>query len=307
MRPVTGSEAPLLDATLELLAAHPATRTIAESLQHPGYNRPLAEWVCQLTHQLCDERGVTYESAVADFADGCAEFLRLQRRLERTGRYAAVSFEQARHAVYDNPQVMETYLHTLVLSQALWRNHVRVLDAFRSGFCANLPLTGRALEVPVGCGLYLAEFARRNPAWHAVGIDLSASAVAFSRRLVRLAGAAHVKIRQHDVFALDDSHPYDRVICGELLEHLEVPEALLAKLRELLAPDGRLFLTTAIWAANPDHIYLFESADDVRRMIGRWFTLVEEWVLPLEADASPEQRRIPINYACVLAHRDITP
>ena len=308
MRPVTDPEAPLLDATLALVAAHPASRGIVQTVHHPTYDRRLAERVCQLTRQICEERGVSYASAVADFIAGCAEFVKHQRRLERTGTYAASSFEATRRAVYDNPQVMETtYLHTLVLSQALWLNHVRILDAFRRGFCAEVPPAGRVLEVPVGCGLYLAEFARHNPAWHAVGIDLSASAIEFSRRLVRLAGAAHVELQQRDVFALEAARPYDRVICGELLEHLEAPEALLGKLHDLLAPDGRLFLTTAIWAANPDHIYLFESADEVRHMIGEWFTLVDEWVLPLEADASPEQRRVAINYACVLRHRDVMP
>jgi hypothetical protein len=62
-------------------------------------------------------------------------------------------------------------------------------------------------------------------------------------------------------------------------------------------------LTTAIWAANPDHIYLFESAQQVRAMVRQAFDVIEEWVWPLEPGASAEASRIPINYGCVLGHR----
>ena len=54
-----------------------------------------------------------------------------QRELERTGRYRCASFSDARRVVYDDERVMATtYLRGLLLSQALWTNHQRILRFF---------------------------------------------------------------------------------------------------------------------------------------------------------------------------------
>lgn len=300
-------ETRLLDATLARLAAHWAGRNIPRSLQRPDYDRSFGERICRLVEEVNRRLGIAYEAAVEEFLIACTEFLRLQHQLERTGKYPCQSFEQARRSVYDDPRVMlTTYLNSLLLSQALWINHYRLFDFYRRRFCAadRMPEAGRVLEVPVGTGLFLSEFVCRNPSWEALGIDLSASSIQFARQVVSLHGAGEkVTLRQQDVFEAPADVRFDRIICGELLEHVDRPEALLRKLGTLLAPGGRLFLTTAIWAAEPDHVYLFESAAQVRELLGRHFSLEEELVLPLEAGAPPEESRIPINYACVLSGR----
>lgn len=298
----------LLDQTLDRLAAHWAAKNIPRSLQRPDYDRGFGERICRLVQEVNRRLGFEYEAAVAAFVTACAEFLRLQRQLERTGKYPCSSFDQARRTVYDDPRVMlHTYLNSLLLSQALWINHFRLFDFFCRRYCAAdpAPEKGRVLEVPVGTGLYLSEFVARNPGWEAVGIDLSRSSIEFARQVLSVHGGsgANVTLQQQDVFDAPASHRFDRIICGELLEHVERPEELLRKLGALLAPGGRVFLTTAIWAAEPDHVYLFESAAQVREMLERHFRLEEELVLPLEPGAPPEETRIPINYACVLSGR----
>jgi 2-polyprenyl-3-methyl-5-hydroxy-6-metoxy-1,4-benzoquinol methylase len=155
------------------------------------------------------------------------------------------------------------------------------------------------LEVPSGTGFFIGEFARLNPEWAATGIDLSDSSVAFGSAIAALDGAT-ATITKQDVFTLPDGAGYDRIICGELLEHLEDPEALLDKLTRLIAPGGRLYVTTAIWAAALDHIYLYESARDVREMLERYFTIDSELAVNLKENKGPEDARTPINYACVL-------
>ena len=41
-----------------------------------------------------------------------------------------------------------------------------------------------------------------------------------------------------------DGQIFDTVICGEFIEHVEEPYRLLRRLRTLLAPEGRLILST---------------------------------------------------------------
>lgn len=299
---MAGPETPLLDATLERLRAHWAARAIPASLDHPDYDRGFGERLLTLIQKVCAERGYDYDRALDDFLAACTDFLKLQRQLERTGRYACPSFAHAKRAVYDDHRLMSTiYLNGLLFSQALWINHVRIFDFFRSAFArpSSLPGRGRVLEAPLGTGLFLAEFLRENPGWEAAGIDLTPASIEYAGRVLRLLGAGAVSLRAADVFDVT-SPPFDRIICGELLEHVDNPEDLLEKLDELLAGSGRLFLTTAIWAASSDHVYLFESAADVREMLARRFVIEEERVLPIEADGSPEARRIPMSYACVL-------
>lgn len=293
---------PLLDATLGRLASDRATRGIPATLAHPAYDRGFGEWICQLTRALTEARGRSYEDAVADFIAASAEFIRLQRQLERTGRYACPSFDAARRAIYDDHALMSsTYLNALLLSQALWINHQRLFALFRERFCRTTPDAGSVLEAPLGTGLFLSEFLEANPRWDGVGVDLSPACVEFARSLLerRLPGRA-IALAAEDVLAFRPSRAFDRIICGELLEHVDAPAEILRALDRLLASGGRVFLTTAIWAANPDHVYLFESAAEVRALLSAHFRIEEEAVLPLEQDASPEEARIPINYGCIL-------
>ena len=292
---------PLLDTTLDWLDGHRATRGIRAGLARPDYDRAFGERVCRLVERLCSRRGIAYEAALRDFVVGCEESLRHQRLLERTGRYACESHADAERAIYRDDAAMATYLHTLLLSQALWPNHARMFAFFRDRFCAVLPPVGRVLEVPVGTGLFVAELARMRPEWAAVGIDLSPAAIELARHLVALEAATSVELRVGDVFALAAERPYDRVICGELLEHVDRPHELLAALARLVAPGGRAFLTTAVWAAHPDHVYLFRSVAEVRALLRDHFAIEDECALPLEPDRSADDARIPINYGCVLA------
>jgi 2-polyprenyl-3-methyl-5-hydroxy-6-metoxy-1,4-benzoquinol methylase len=298
---VTTSSYDLLTLALARLADSWATRTIPAKVREPGYDLAFAQRICTLAFDKCGADIDSYGIALNDFIALSEEFVQLQIELDRTGHYLYSSYAEVRAKVYDNPAVMERrYLNGLLLSQAFWTNHMKLFRYFIERFCRPAKSSGTVLEVPCGTGIYISEFARRNPAWFARGIDLSESSVAFSKEIARLSAAA-VSVLRQDVFALPQEPKYDRIICGELLEHLEDPEALLEKLAAMVAPGGRIFLTTAIWAANIDHIYLFTSADEVRSMLAKRFTIESELALAVRDGFSPDQERTPINYACVLA------
>lgn len=292
----------LFDQTLESLSSRFATSSIAEKLQQdPTYDRAFGERVCSVMHKICEQRRYPYEQAVHDFVNFCLDFLRLQAELEKTGRYSCSSWEDARKSVYDNPEVMsKKYLNGLFLSQAFWINHFRLLAYFWTRFCSDTPDAGTVMEVPTGTGIYISEFVNRNPAWVAKGYDLSASSVAFSRQVIGIHCVKTVPVEQYNVFDISATERYDRIICGELLEHLEKPRPLLEKLCELLDDEGKLFLTTAMWAASTDHVYLFESAQEVRDMLGEYFRIEHELVLNVDENKGPDDVRTPMNYAGVL-------
>lgn len=291
----------LFSLALETFANSWATFGIPAKVTAPGYDRAFGERICGLVFDKCGRDRAAYDRALHDFMLLSEEFVKLQMELDRVGHYRYASFDEVRRAVYDNPEYMDSlYLNGLLLSQAFWINHTKMYAYFAQRFCHDNATTGSVLEVPSGTGFFIAEFARLNPGWTATGIDLSESSVAFGSAIAGLDGAPNVRIRQQDVFTLADSAGYDRIICGELLEHLEDPEALLEKLANLIAPGGRLYVTTAIWAAALDHIYLYESAGDVRGMLERHFVIESELAVNLKDGKGPEDSRTPINYACIL-------
>jgi hypothetical protein len=78
------------------------------------------------------------------------------------------------------------------------------------------------------------------------------------------------------------------LVCIEVLEHLEDPVAFLRALRAALAPGGRAFITAALNAAHVDHIYLYETVEDVLEQLrAADFALEQGFVANADASSKP--------------------
>lgn len=99
---------------------------------------------------------------------------------------------------------------------------------------------GRVLDIGCGDGLLvqcLAPFAQ-----HVTGIDSDMEAI--SRAQTRLAKLSNVSLIADDFLTMpvpSSEEPYDTVICVATLHHMELKAALL-KMREVLAPGGRILI-----------------------------------------------------------------
>jgi len=101
-----------------------------------------------------------------------------------------------------------------------------------------------------------------------------------------------------------DTEKFDKIMCGEFLEHVEDPVGILTKLNQLLKDDGKLFLTAAVWAAHIDHIYLYNNAEEVRNHIRKAGFLIEKELVQAsfeKDEADPEKSKIPVSYAAILS------
>ena len=97
---------------------------------------------------------------------------------------------------------------------------------------------------------------------------------------------------------------FDKIMCGEFLEHVEDPVGILTKLNQLLKDDGKIFLTAAVWAAHIDHIYLYNNAEEVRNHIRKAGFLIEKELVQAsfeKDEADPEKSKIPVSYAAILS------
>ena len=118
---------------------------------------------------------------------------------------------------------------------------------------------------------------------------------------------ANIAYHHTDMLDLDLSEKYDFITMGEVLEHVNYPEKLLIKLKDLLSQNGRSFVSTCVDCPSIDHVYHFKSVDEIREMFHKCgLAIEEERVLPVEKLPMDEiaRRKITINYCAILKKLD---
>ncbi len=283
-------------------------KDIFNANEHIPVNYPLAEKICADVLLLSHNNWDDYVKKVDRLIDINMEFLKLQAHLERDGKYLYSSFEEVEREVFskkdENDESGVKYLWGLYFTQIFWVTHHRLFNFFINEFVGGCREGGACLEIPVGSGIFLAHFLIHKKNWRGVGIDLSNSAIDITKQLFATNNLnPRTTLLEEDILKYDDSTTYDRIICGELLEHVENPLLILKKLHSLLKKDGKLFLTTVAWAAGIDHIYLYRNADEIREHITlSGFTIEKEFiqnVFPKDKDRVGENN-IALNYTAIL-------
>jgi 2-polyprenyl-3-methyl-5-hydroxy-6-metoxy-1,4-benzoquinol methylase len=185
----------------------------------------------------------------------------------QTGEYTSKSFEEVNQRVYNDPNVMEYYMHGLLLSQFLWTHHYDITKYFTATITNNKNQIKNYLEVGGGHGMYISDaISIIGPDTNYDLADISPSSIDIAKRMIN---NPKVNYNLIDIFEYFPSHKYDFITMGEVLEHVEDPVALLEKLHSLLADNGKVFVTTPTNAPAIDHIYLFKNADDIRGVINK--------------------------------------
>lgn len=162
------------------------------------------------------------------------------------------------------------------------------LHVERYEWAARVAKPGRLLDCACGVG-YGTAVLLRNPAVESVlGVDVSPEAVAHAT--AHYAGP-RARFVACDALALEDAAGFDTIVSLETIEHVESPERLVAKLRSLLRPGGRLVAsvpTTPSVDLNPHHRTDFTAAGF--RALGARHGLVER-------DAFVQVQRLAIGSA----------
>jgi 2-polyprenyl-3-methyl-5-hydroxy-6-metoxy-1,4-benzoquinol methylase len=244
------------------------------------------------------------QAAVTAYDELCFEMLREQIRFRKTGVYRLDNAENANETMYSDPVRMQRYLIGLMLTYLFWPNHYELLRLFRRGLEGSLPRTG--LEVGAGHGLFTAELLRANPSLYLTVVDISQSSMSMTRAFLAALETSTEKVR----FLLTDFMgsdlglaSFDLIVLGEVIEHVDDAPDLLRRAHDLLAPGGRLFLTTCANCPAADHVYYFGSADDIRNVVtDAGFSIDEEIVLPAEAvpEEHWEDEKVTVNYGAFL-------
>jgi 2-polyprenyl-3-methyl-5-hydroxy-6-metoxy-1,4-benzoquinol methylase len=185
----------------------------------------------------------------------------------RTGRYRLSTFAEADAQVYSNLDMMPRYMNGVLASQLWWRNHSEMLQYFHSDFLGGNPPDFRHLEIGPGHGLFLSMAAASPRCRSAQGWDISDTSIANTRRALSSMGFdGKVILRKAGIMDAPREN-FDSITFSEVLEHLERPADALAALRDLLAEEGRMFLNVPVNSPAPDHLYLFQTPEQVFDMV----------------------------------------
>lgn len=271
--------------------------------QDEGYFKRADHFLEKYTRLLHND-GKTLDYGIDCYLQMIADVNYESVQFMETGEYTSKSFDEVNARVYDNPEIMEYYMHGLLLSQFLWTHHYEILLYFNDVITSHRDHIKRYLEVGGGHGLYISEAVKIiGEKAHFDVVDISKSSLDIARKMI---ANDHVQYTLSDVFKYFPEEKYDFITMGEVLEHVEDPVALLAKLGSLVADNGKIFMTTPTNAPAIDHIYLFRNADDIRRVIDEAGLAIEKEACIYSEDVSPEiaeQYKISMMYVGVLTKK----
>lgn len=224
----------------------------------------------------------------------------IQERMDflRTGRYANSTFADVERCVYANPAIMEQHMYGLVFSQFFWPEQYTRLVFFCDGLERYRDQVRSYLEIGGGHALYISSATEiLAPETHFEMVDISATSMDLARAM-----SPNERITYHlcDIFQFPAGRQYDMIVAGEVLEHLEDPRQLLAQMRRMLKPGGRVFISTPVNAPTLDHIYLFNNVQEIRDLLrSAGFTIESE--VAQYAEDMPDERAEKLKIARMFA------
>lgn len=253
-----------------------------------------------------DEQNIPLEYAVEAYLGMCRNMMKCQIEFMKTGRYTVSEHAEAFQEVYGNEERMKSYMIGLAISQFLWRTHYEMYSCLRSAARQYCTTASSYLEIGSGHGLFLKEvMSHLPPEAKALAVDISPVSIGITKSIMDHFYPDSTQLQFHtgDMLLLDLAKRYDFIAMGEVLEHVNCPDKLLFKLRDLLNDNGRAFVSTCVNAPAIDHIYHYRHVDEIREMINDCGLEIEdERVLPVEMLPMDEiiEKKIAINYCSIV-------
>ena len=98
------------------------------------------------------------------------------------------------------------------------------------------------LDAGSGPGVFTFELARRYPDAKVLGVDMLAESIEACQIIASKTGMTNASFLQTSVEELDDTGPFDLILCVDILEHITDDNVTLRKLSRLLTDKGVLLL-----------------------------------------------------------------
>jgi len=265
------------------------------------------EVIADLLARVSRASGKSLESFAADYRHLCEKIVYPEElHFAREGRYRLTTFAEADREVYSNPAVMGPYMNGLFVSDALWFNHASAMNDFAKVYLPRAAPGGRHLEIGPGHGMLLHLALRFGSFASLAAWDVSETSVRHVRSVLATLGQSdRVDVRLMDLASdralTENRGRFDTIVFSEVLEHLERPDLALERIRDLLAPDGTVWINVPANGPAPDHLYLLRSpaeAEEAVRSAG--LEIVRAAAFPVAGATLDRALRKQLPISCVL-------
>ena len=142
----------------------------------------------------------------------------------------------------------------------LYQKHInRVIDFFKDK-------KGKLLDVGCGDGLILSQL-NKNKNLDCFGIDISQTGIDISKE------KGVINCKAIDLFDFNGSG-YDYIFLGDVLEHLPDPERGLKKVKVLLKPEGKVFISVPIQKKKNRYDFHLFTRESALKLISKVFKIL---------------------------------
>ena len=115
------------------------------------------------------------------------------------------------------------------------------------------------LDAGSGTGVFSFELARRFPQASVLGADPSKEKISACSDIAERIGASNITFLRASINNIPEKHPFDLILCVDILEHIKDDMAALTKLFSALAPGGvlvmhvpALYRRYPVWKKSPN-------------------------------------------------------
>ena len=232
---------------------------------------------------------------------------RSQSEYERDRHYRFSSYDEVFAQTYNDAEFMSDYHWGVYVTTFAWEHHLLIYDFFLRHFIAPMRENGsrgRLIDLGCGSGIWSTLVLRQLENWHSTMVDISATTIDLTRRTLTCAGLlSRTDLREADALKFRDGTAFDAGVSCFLLEHLETPRKLLDNLSAALADRRLAFVTTALTAAEIDHIFEFRHESEVVDLVEQAGFRVVASLSSAPRSTKPCATFIPRSMALVLQKR----
>ena len=254
-----------------------------------------------------ENQNILLDYAVDSYLEMCHNMMKSQIEFMKTDKYTIDLHSKAYEEVYSNTQRMKSYMIGLAISQFLWETHYGMYSFFAKNIQKLSKNIHTYLEIGPGHGLFLKKaLGFLGDEVKVDAVDISAESISITKSIMNYfkPGFKNITYHNSDILKFETDKKFDFVTMGEVLEHVNFPDKLLTKIRDLLNDGrGRSFVSTCVNCPAIDHVYHFKHVDDIRKLINSCgLEIVDEAVLPVENLPMEEivEKKITINYCSLL-------